>query len=125
MNKSARPVYLNLFQFSFPLPAIASITHRITGALLFAGMALFLYLLDAAASSDAGFADVLALLAQPVFKLVLWVVLACLIFHVVAGVRHLLMDFHIGDTLEGGRLGALLTFAVTIVLSVLAGAWLW
>jgi len=125
MNKPARPVYLNIFQFSFPLPAIASITHRISGVVLFAGMALLLYLLDVALASDAGFGEAASLMATPVFKWAVWLVLAALIFHLVGGIRHLLMDFHIGDTLQGGRLGSQLMFAVSAVLIVLAGAWLW
>lgn len=125
MNKRSRPVYLNLFQFRFPLPAIASITHRATGALLFAAVALFLYLLDMALGSDAGFADAAALMGNPIVKLLMWAALGALIFHLVAGVRHLLMDLHIGDSLRGGRRGSQVTFVVSAVLIVLAGLWLW
>ena len=125
MNKPARPVYLNLFQFRFPLPAIVSIMHRISGVALFFGMALFLNLLAMALESDAGFDEAASLIATPVVKSAVWVVLAALIYHLVAGVRHMLMDFHIGDSLRGGRIGSQLTFVVSAVLIVLAGAWLW
>lgn len=120
-----RPVNLALTKFSFPLAAIASITHRITGVVLFGGMAVLLYLLDLSTRSPDGFAEARALLDLPLAKLVLLAILAALIFHIVAGVKHLIMDFHIGDTLAGGRLGAQLSFGVSIVLIALAGAWIW
>ena len=120
-----RPVNLALTKFSFPLAAIASITHRITGVVLFGGMAVLLYLLDLALRSPDGFAEARTLVALPIVKLVLLAILAALIFHIVAGVKHLIMDFHIGDTLAGGRLGAQLSFGISVVLIALAGAWIW
>ena len=36
-----------------------------------------------------------------------------------------IMDAGVGETLEGGRRGAKLTFIVTVVLILLAGAWIW
>jgi len=125
MSRQERPVNLALTKFSFPLPAIASITHRITGVLLFAGIAFGLYVLDLSLASPAGFERAAALLATPAGRVLTWLVLAVLIFHLLAGIRHLLMDFGIGETLRGGRLGAQLTFALSAVLIVLAGVWIW
>ena len=125
MNKPARPVYLNLFQFRFPLAAIVSIMHRISGVALFVGMALLLDLLAMALESDAGFAEAAALISTLPVKLFIWLVLAALIYHLVAGIRHMLMDFHVGDTLQGGRLGSQMTIAISGVLVALAGVWLW
>ena len=120
-----RPVYLSLTKFGWPFAAIASITHRVTGILLFVGVALLLYLVDLALDSPAGFAAAKDLIAQPIPKLVLLGVLAALIFHIVAGIKHLLLDFHVGDSLKGGLLGAQLSFGITIVLVALTGVWLW
>jgi succinate dehydrogenase / fumarate reductase cytochrome b subunit len=88
-------------------------------------MALFLNLLAMALESDAGFDEAASLIATPAVKLFVWLVLTALIYHLVAGIRHLLMDFHIGDTLQGGRLGSQLTLVTSSVLTVLAGVWLW
>ena len=54
--KTDRPVNLNLLAFSFPLAAIVSITHRVTGVILFVGVAFALYALDMALASPEGFA---------------------------------------------------------------------
>jgi succinate dehydrogenase / fumarate reductase cytochrome b subunit len=124
-NKSERPVYISLTQFKFPVTAIASIVHRITGMLLFLGIAYLLWLLDVALQSEAGFAEAAAALDAPFAKLVLWGVLAMLIYHVLAGLKHLLLDFHIGDTFEAASVSAYVVFVLTAVLAVVVGVWLW
>ena len=55
----------------------------------------------------------------------LWAIATALIYHSVAGVRHLIMDFGVGETLEGGILGARLVFAITVVAALAAGVALW
>jgi succinate dehydrogenase / fumarate reductase cytochrome b subunit len=122
--KTERPVNLALTKFSFPIMAIASITHRITGVLLFVAIAYLLWLLGLALSSPAGFAEAGAHLAAPLPKLVLLAVLAALLFHILAGLKHLVMDFHHWDTIEGGRLASQAVFALTVVGTVLAAVWL-
>jgi succinate dehydrogenase / fumarate reductase cytochrome b subunit len=58
-------------------------------------------------------------------KLGVWGVLSALIYHSVAGVKHLIMDAGIGETLEGGQMAAKMVFAVSAVLIVLGGLWIW
>lgn len=123
--KTDRPVNLALTKFSFPLAAIASITHRITGVLLFVGIAFLLYLLDQSLTSAQGLEHARVLLTLPLPKVLLIAVVATLSYHIVAGVKHLLLDFDFGDTIEGGRLAAQLTIAISALLIGLAGVWLW
>ncbi len=120
-----RPVYLSLTKFSFPLTAIASITHRITGVLLFAAIAFLLWLLSVALDSPAGFDRAAALLDAPLPKLVMLATLAALLFHILAGVKHLFMDFHVGDSFEAARLSAQVVFVLTVIGTILAGVWIW
>lgn len=120
-----RPVNLDLTKFSFPLPAIASITHRITGVALFAAIAYLLWLLGVALESPAGFAQVSATLGQVLPKLVLLAVLAALLYHLLAGLKHLVMDFGHWETLGGAQRASQAVFALTIIGTVLAGVWLW
>lgn len=123
--KDMRPVNLDLRTIKQPLPAIASITHRISGILLFLGLPILLWMLDRSLASPEGFAELKGALTSPLAKLVVWGLLAALLYHVVAGVRHLLMDADIGESLEGGRRGAKLVFATSAVLIILAGVWVW
>lgn len=124
MNKN-RPVNLDLTTIKFPITALVSITHRISGVFIFAGVAVLLWMLDASLSSEEGFAAVQDAIASPVPKFILWTVLAALAYHLVAGVRHLFMDVGVGESLEGGRLGAKLVVVISLILIVLAGVWVW
>lgn len=123
--KNQRPVNLDLSTIKFPITAIVSILHRISGVFLFAGVAVLLWMLDASLASEAQFRALGEALAQPLWQIVIWVVLAALAYHLAAGVRHLLMDCGLGESLEGGRLGAYLVLAATAILVILAGVWLW
>ena len=120
-----RPVNLNLFKMSWPLAAITSITHRITGVILFVGIAFGLYALNIALASPAGFDEAAVLVQQPLAKFILFGLLLALVYHFVAGVKHLLLDFHMGDSLEAARIGAVVVIVATIVIAAVLGAMLW
>lgn len=122
-----RPVNLPLARLAMAMPvtAVASILHRITGVVLFVGVFFLCYLLDRAVADPTGFAAAAAVLAEPPGKLALWVVLTSLAYHVVAGVKHLLLDFHVGDTLKGGRAGAWVSIVAAVVAGVFVATWLW
>lgn len=123
--KTDRPVNLNLLKMSWPVAAITSITHRITGVVLFVGVAFSFYAMDLALSSPAGFAESVQLLQQPLAKFVLFGLLLGLVYHVVAGLKHLMLDFHLGDSLEAARIGAWLVIILTIVITGILGVLLW
>ena len=124
VNKK-RPVNLDLTTIQLPLPAFTSILHRVSGFALFAAIALLLYLLQRSLSSAQGFAEIKVLLSGIGAKFIIWAVLCMLVYHLVAGIKHLLMDSGIGESLEGGRLGAQAVLAITLLLAVILGFWLW
>ena len=84
-----------------------------------------LYGLDLSLSSEEGFAQVQACLTSPLAKLIVWGLLSALLYHLVAGVRHLVMDLGVGETLEGGKLGSKVVLVISVVLILLAGVWIW
>ena len=122
--KDKRPVNLDIGTIALPITAIASILHRVSGVVLFFGSGILLWLLDLSLRSPEDFAQAAALLQTPLFLLLVWGVTAALLYHMCAGVRHLLMDLGIGESLEGGRRGALLMFVASAVLILLAGWYL-
>lgn len=124
MNKT-RPVNLDLSTIRLPVTAKASFLHRVSGVFLVAGIAVLLYALDVSLSGPEGFAEIAECMTSPAARFVLWVVLSGLAYHAVAGVKHLLMDLGIGETLEGGIRAARITFAVAGLLIAAAGVWLW
>jgi len=123
--KKNRPVNLDISTIKLPITAYVSILHRVSGVFLFAGVAVLLWMLNTSLSSGDGFEQIKSLIASPVCKIVLWIVLAALAYHLVAGVRHLIMDFGVGESLEGGQLGAKLVIVLAAALILLAGVWVW
>ncbi|WP_133126044.1 succinate dehydrogenase, cytochrome b556 subunit [Pseudohalioglobus lutimaris] len=123
--KDNRPVNLDIGTMRLPITAWASITHRATGVALFVGMAVLLWLLDGSLSGPEGFAAVQECLDSVLAKLIIWGVVSALIYHALAGVKHLIMDFGIGETMEGGVLGARIVIALSVVLILIAGIWIW
>ncbi|MFT6053113.1 MAG: succinate dehydrogenase / fumarate reductase cytochrome b subunit [Halioglobus sp.] len=123
--KDNRPVNLDISSIRLPITAWASITHRASGVFIFAGMAVLIWALDASLKSPESFAALQQDLASPMVKFVLWAVLSALIYHSIAGVKHLVMDLGIGESLEGGILGAKVVIVTSAVLILLAGLWIW
>lgn len=124
MNKK-RPVNLDIGTIQLPITSYVSILHRISGVVLFGAVAVFLWLLDTSLSSEEGFNAIRETMSNPFCQLIIWAALAGLAYHIVAGVRHLIMDFGVGESLEGGRLGAKIVLIVAVVLILLAGVWVW
>ena len=108
-----------------PITAWTSIAHRASGVFLFAAAGVLIWMLDASLASPQSFASLQEALASPLFKLVIWAVAAGLIYHSAAGVRHLIMDMGIGETMEGGTRGAQIVIALSVLLTILAGVWIW
>ena len=123
--KDNRPVNLDISTIKFPLAAITSITHRITGVILLIGFGFLLYLLQLSLESESGFALAQGLLSGPIVKLLTWAVMACLIYHFIAGCKHLLMDLGIGETNEGAQIGSWLVVVFSAVGILIAGVWIW
>ena len=126
MKQDSRPINVgmsDLMSFKWPITAIASIAHRIAGGVLFVGVGLFLFALEMSLSNEASFESLKAMISSPFGKLVTWVSLSALAYHLVAGVKHFFMDIGIGETLEGGVLSARLTLIFSALLIVIAGLW--
>ncbi len=49
-------------------------------------------------------------------KGVVWLVVCGLIYHTLAGVKHLFMDVGIGETLEGGKRGSVIVLVGSVIL---------
>lgn len=123
--REKRPVYLNLLQIKLPCPALVSILHRLSGVIVFLLLPLLLCLLSQSLRSADSFASLQRGLAHPVLRFFIWVALSSLAYHLIAGIRHLLMDVGFGESLQGGRWGSYLVLAFSALCIVLLGVWLW
>jgi succinate dehydrogenase / fumarate reductase cytochrome b subunit len=121
-----RPVYLNLLAIRQPLPAIVSILHRISGALLFAvGIPLLLWFVQTSLGSSEGFDAAFGPLSSWFGKLVLLAIAWAYIHHVLAGLRHLALDLHIGADLAPARMASAIVMVVAVLLTLIVAVRLW
>ena len=124
-SKDNRPVNLELTTIKFPITALASISHRVTGVLLFVSSVLLVWALDASLASEESFNQLVKLLSSTGAKVALWAFLVIFSYHALAGVRHLIMDAGIGEDFKGGALGARLLFIASGLAAVAWGIVLW
>lgn len=115
----------NLFTIRYPFTAIISILHRLSGIFVFLLIPFLLWMLDIASGSSGGFTRIQALLTNPGVKLLLWFILVALWYHLIAGIRHLLMDIGMGESLRDAHLSGGITIAITLIVAILIGIWLW
>lgn len=120
-----RPKHLNLMQIRQPLPAIVSIMHRISGAVLFLLIPLLLWLFQASLESPETFAEFRAVVAHPLMKLVLLGLLWGYLHHLLAGLRHLFLDLDVGTNLEIARLTSIIVLVAGIAVTLAVGVALW
>lgn len=123
--KKKRPVYLDLVRIRLPLPGFVSILHRVSGVVLFLFAVWLLSLLDASLRSAEGYAQFRETVGHPLAKLVLIGLGWAFLHHFCAGIRYLLMDMDIGVDLATTRASSWAVLAVSGVLTLILGAWLW
>ena len=124
-SKDNRPVNLELTTIKFPITALASISHRVTGVLLFVSSVLLVWALDASLASEESFNQLVKLLSSTGAKVALWAFLVIFSYHALAGIRHLIMDAGIGEDFKGGALGARILFVASGLAAVAWGIVLW
>jgi succinate dehydrogenase / fumarate reductase cytochrome b subunit len=126
VKDNSRPINVgigDLMSFRWPITAITSIAHRVSGVVLFVGVGFLLFALQMSVSSNTGFESLVAMIASPLGKFITWGLLSALAYHFVAGIKHLLMDRGWGETLEGATLAARLTVFFSAILIALAALW--
>lgn len=112
-----RPVTLPLMSLRLPLTAWVSFLHRVSGVLLFFCLPLALAALEKSLRGPGAFVEVQQQMAQPAVRLLLLLAVWALAHHLFAGIRHLLMDLHVGVSLAAARRSAM---AVAIAGGVVA-----
>jgi len=121
-----RPVYLDLLRIRMPMPSVVSFLHRVTGALLLVfGIPLLLAGVGASLASPESYAELRQTLAHPLAKLVLIIAAWAFLHHLCAGIRHLLLDLHVGVELAPARRSSVIVFVVSLVLTLIVGVKLW
>ena len=108
-----------IIHYRLPLAGLVSILHRVSGALMFLLLPFILYLFEQSITSEISFAYLQGLVSGWFVKLVILALSWAYLHHFCAGVRHLVMDAHIGLSKEGARQSATAVFAVSVPLALL------
>ncbi|ASP49248.1 succinate dehydrogenase, cytochrome b556 subunit [Cognaticolwellia beringensis] len=123
--KKQRPVNLDLSTIKMHAAANASILHRVSGVIMVFAIGILLWTLSLSLSSIEGFTQVESLLDGVFFKIIILGTLSALIYHLLGGIRHLLMDLGYFEELASGNATAKLIIALWLVLTVVVGVRLW
>ena len=117
MNTDHRPVYIDLRKINLPVSALISITHRLSGIyIFFITLPLMLALIYFSTDSEDSFNDLSLFLKNYKFILALIVLSFCILwYHILSGVRHLIMDAHIGESLLASKYSAIFTISLWII----------
>ncbi len=124
-EKQPRPQFRNLnfpllLTYRLPLAGIVSIMHRISGAALFLALPFLLWLFDLSLISELTFDRLRGVAANAFVKLALLLLIWAFLHHLIAGIRYLLLDLHIGIDLRSSRSSAIAVYAVSLPLTLLA-----
>ena len=128
--KSNRPIDLPLSQVinvnsKNPI-ALASITHRVSGVVLFLLIPVMLWIFQTSLASAEGFADIFT---SPLVKFLAWIFVAALGYHFVMGLKHLFADMGIfadmgmNEELNSGRTATFIGFVLAALWVV--GSFVW
>jgi succinate dehydrogenase / fumarate reductase cytochrome b subunit len=123
--KKERPKHLDLRVIKQPLPAIASILHRVSGAGLFLMLPFLILLLQLSLESPKSFEDFRAVVGHPLAKLVLTGLLWAFLHHFCMGIRILLLDLDMGTDLKPARASTKAVLVISLALTAILGVKLW
>lgn len=127
--KSNRPVNLSMGQvlavnLRSPV-AIASILHRVSGIIIFLLVPVLLWLLQGSLASPESFAHIRDQVFGNIFvRLLIWVIVAGLIYHLIMGIKHLFGDMGVAEELQSGRTAAVVAFVISAIGIVASFIWL-
>jgi succinate dehydrogenase / fumarate reductase cytochrome b subunit len=120
-----RPEFRNIhvsqiLQYRLPPPGMVSIMHRASGAALFLALPLMLWLFDLSLMSELSFERLLDIGSHWLVKLILLGLAWAFLHHLIAGIRYLMLDLHIGVDKPVARTSALAVYWISLPLTLLA-----
>ena len=126
LQEKKRPEFKNIhvtqiLGYRLPAGGVVSILHRISGALMFLALPFLLWLFDLSLISEISYGRLAALASGALVKLVLLGLCWALLHHLVTGIRHLLLDLHVGIEKEAAARSAVLVYLVSLPLTLAAG----
>jgi succinate dehydrogenase / fumarate reductase cytochrome b subunit len=123
--KKKRPVNLDLNTISFPPAAIASILHRATGVAMFFALLFVIYAWATSVASIEGYNSIISMMDAWYGKVISIGTLSLLTYHILGGLRHMVMDLGYWEELDSGNLSAQVVMGLWVLLTIVLGVALW
>jgi len=120
---SERPLSPHLSVYKFKYTLATSILNRLAGLTLSLGLVLLVYWLVALAGGARSYAQARSILSLGVFKLAYGVLLGAFVYHLVAGIRHLIWDTGRGLERATAQRSAWVVAVVSIVVTLILAYW--
>lgn len=122
--KPNRPQFRNIniaqiVGYRLPLAGIISILHRISGLLMFLLLPFILFMLDKSLVSESSFEYFKGFTSNWFVKLVILALSWAYLHHFCAGIRHLVMDNHIGLDKVSARKSAAGVLIISVPLALI------
>lgn len=111
--------------YKFPITAISSILHRITGIMMVIALPFLLWAFAASLSSQDSFNSLANLLSSTGVSFFAWLFLSMISYHIIAGVRHMIMDLGFGESMCVAKATAVLVLILGVLVAVFWGVWIW
>ena len=133
-STKARPIYRNIhvteiMKYRLPVAGMVSILHRVSGALMFLLMPFIIWMFDRSLTSEISYDEFTSAFVAGAgifpgwfIRLVVLALIWAYLHHLIAGVRHLWMDMFHAVSKEQGRSSAIVTLAVSLLLTVVLAA---
>lgn len=118
MSSRSRPLSPHLQIYRFPLLAVMSISHRITGVALAVGALFLACWLGSAAYGPEAYGRMNDFLGSWLGYLLLFGWSVALFYHLCSGIRHLVWDVGLGFALPDAHRSSFAVIVATIVLTV-------
>ena len=122
---TTRPVNLDLTKFRFPPMAILSIAHRVSGVILFLFVPFFIYTLHQSVASPTSFLMLQHALRGFWMRLAMWIGVSVTLFHLLSGIRHMVMDLGYWESVRAGKCSTYTVFLLGLIVTILVGVWVW
>ena len=121
-----RPVNINLFKIQLPLSALLSITHRISGILIFfIVLPVTIIALSFMNESQESYDNFINFYSTNLFIKLIFISLVLIFqYHIFTGIRHLMIDFHLlTESLSSSFRSAVITLLL-FLLNAIATIWI-
>lgn len=125
-NNKTNPVDIQFGKFSWPITAIASITHRISAVIIWVGLGVVLGCIYFATQSAESFEQLAELITDYfIGQFIVWGLLTAFGYYCMGTLKHLIQDMGYCEDFSSGKVISWVAIALGVLLSILAGIYVW